>query len=247
MSKIVRVDNNLIKSSMKLLKITFLFLIVSSATIAQDLLSPSFMFSHKKIAYITLLDGTEIQGNIKDIDRKKGLIEYIKIKDGSGKKHKLDADQVKHAYLPPSGFDKLVKADKFLNDVRKWTDEKLNQDFFSKGYIYFELADVKIKKKNRKLLMQLLNPDFSKEVKIYHDPFAKETMSIGIGPAKIGGISKSYYVAKGENAAYRLKKKDYAANFKPLWQSCESMMTKYERPKWSELVKHAISFSECSE
>ena len=51
---------------------------------AQELLSPSFTFSHKKTAYLTLIDGTELNGNIKDIDREKGLIEEIKIIDGKG-------------------------------------------------------------------------------------------------------------------------------------------------------------------
>jgi hypothetical protein len=37
-----------------------------------------------------LADGTEINGTIKDIDREKGLIEYIKLQDGAGKKHKLN-------------------------------------------------------------------------------------------------------------------------------------------------------------
>ena len=117
---------------------------------AQELLSPSFSFSHKKTAYITLLDGTEIKGNIKDIDRKKGLIDFIKLKDGSGKKHKLNPDKIKHMYLPPSGVDKLGKALDFVTDVQKWQDEKLEQDLLNQGYIYFESTDVKIKKKNRR-------------------------------------------------------------------------------------------------
>lgn len=48
-------------------------------------------------------------------------------------------------YLPPSGLDKLSKVSGFLSNVDRWNDEKLNQDFLNKGYIYFELADVKIK------------------------------------------------------------------------------------------------------
>jgi len=213
---------------------------------AQKLLSPALTFSHKKTAYITLMDGTEIQGNIKDIDRKKGLIEFIKLKDGAGKKHKLDADKIKHMYLPPSGFDKLSKLNEMIFDADNWDSENLNKDYIMQGYVYFELSDVKIKKKTRKLLMQLLNPEFSKEVKIYHDPFAKETMSLGIGPVKaIGGDAKSYYLKKGDKAAYKIKKKDYKDEFKPLFQSCKEMIKKFAKPAWSDLVEHVLAFSNC--
>ena len=126
------------KKQALLLVATFLF---SIGMQAQELLSPSMTFSHKKTSYITLLDGTEINGTIKDLDREKGLIEYVKIKDGAGKKYKLDADEIKFMYLPPSGFDKLSKATSFLKDAKKWNNDKLNQDFLSQGYIYFELAD----------------------------------------------------------------------------------------------------------
>lgn len=215
-------------------------------TSAQQLLSPSYSYSKKKTSYITLTDGTEIQGTIRDIDREKGLIKFIKIKDGSGKKHKLKPESVKFMYLPQTAHDKYVKAIDILNNVQKWSDETLNQDILNQGYVYFELADVKIKKKNKKLLMQLLNPGFSKQVKVYHDPYASETMSAGIGSITIvGGKEKSYYIAKGNNPAYKLKKKNYKKEFLPLWNSCENVISDYPDQKWSNLTKHIITFSEC--
>ena len=50
----------------------------------------------------------ELVGEIQDIDRKKGLIEEITIRDES-KKHKLKPEQISHMYLPPSGFSSFVK------------------------------------------------------------------------------------------------------------------------------------------
>ena len=114
-----------------------------TAVQAQQLLSPSFSYSGKKTSYITLADGSEVQGTIKDIDREKGLIEYIKIEDGAGKKHKLDAEDIQFMYLPPSGADKLSQKTAFLTDTKKWNNEKLNQDLLSEGFVFFELADVK--------------------------------------------------------------------------------------------------------
>lgn len=213
---------------------------------AQDLVSPSYGFSHSKTAYITLADGTEINGTIKDIDRDKGLIEYIKLQDGAGKKHKLKPEDIKFMYLPPSGLDNLGKKLNFLEDFKKWNDEKLNQDFLNQGYAYFETADVKIKKRNEKLLMQLLNPGFSKEFRIYCDPYAKETASLGVGGVKfVGGDIKSFYVAKKDAPAFLLKKKDYKKEFVPLWGSCEKVISGYPEIKWTEFVKHVITYSEC--
>lgn len=231
----------------KLVTLTMCLLITCTMS-AQQLLTPSFVFSHKKTSYVTLTNGKEIQGNIKDIDRKKGLIKFVKIKDGAGKKHKLKAEQIKFMYVMPTKLNKLANAIDLVKDAQKWNNEKLEQDLLNQGYVYFELANVKVKKKNMKLLMQLLNPDFSAKVKVYHDPYAKETMSAGIGGVTLaGGDAKSYYIAKGNKPAYKLKKKDYKKEFKPLWKSCKDLISKYgSKVKWKELVEHIFMYSECS-
>lgn len=230
-------------------KITLLLMLFFAfSSNAQSLISPSYGFSHSKTAYITLADGTEINGTIKDIDRDKGLIEYIKLQDGTGKKHKLKPQNIKFMYLPPSGLDNLGKKLDFISDSKKWNDEKLDQDFLNQGYAYFETTDVKIKKKNTKLLMQLLNPGFSKEFKVYCDPYAKETASLGIGGVKfVGGDVKSFYVAKKGEPAFLLKKKDYKKEFVPLWKSCDKLIAENAEPKWGDLVKHIVIYSECAQ
>lgn len=229
--------------------ILFALLLAAYVTegLAQQLLSPSYSFSHKKTSYITMADGNEIKGTIKDIDRKKGLIKYVKIKDGSGKKHKLKPNDIKFMYLPPSGIDKYAKAAGFLTDAQKWNDEKLDQDLLNQRYVYFENTDVKIKKKQRPMLMQLLNPTFSSKVKVYHDPFAKKTMSVGVGSVDVvGGNAKSYYVQAGsDEAAYRLKKKHYKKEFVPMWDDCKTVIDKYSQIRWTELTQHIIDYTEC--
>lgn len=248
MPKIVKSRPILIINKMKNRILPLLLTLVCCSAVAQELLNPSFTFSHKKTSYITLTDGTEIQGTIKDLDREKGLIEEVKIKDGNGKKHKLKPEDIKFMYLPPSGFDKLTKKLDTALDVQKWEDGALDRERLNLGYIYFELADVKIKKKTKKLLMQLLNPSFSKNIKVYHDPLAKQSMSIGVGPLTVaGGNEKSYYIAKGNEAAFRLKKKDYKDEFDPLWSSCPNLIKDFPLKKWNDLTKHVLSYSECTD
>jgi len=214
--------------------ILFFCLLILGQANAQELLMPSLSFSHKKTAYVTLMDGTEIVGLIKDND---------------GKKHKLDADKIKYMYLPPSGLDKLSKTSNFLTDSRNWgKDGELDDEKLSLGYVFFENSKVRIKKKTRILLMQLLNPSFSANIKIYHDPLAKETMSVGVGPIKMaGGDAKSYFFKGGDKAAYKIKKKEYKREFPMIWKNCKKVKSKYgKKIKWSELTKHIVTYNECS-
>ena len=231
----------------KLMLSLVLIFTLMAQTQAQDLLSPSTSFSHKKTAYITLMDGTEVKCTIKKISRKKGLIQEIKVRNEAGKKVKYKPNEIAYMYLPPSGLDKLGKAMDFLGDAKKWTDEKLEQDLLNQGYVYFEQSDVKLKKKTKSMLMQLLNPGFSVKVKVYHDPWAKETMSLGVGAVKVvGGIAKSYYVKLDtDKAAFRLKKKNYRSEFKLLWKSCPAVKESVNAVKWNEFTKHIITYTEC--
>lgn len=187
------------------------------------------------------MDGTSIEGNIKDIDRKKGLIEYVKIKGTDGKKHKLKAEQIKEMYLPPSGFSKFMNSYSFLTDATAWGDTDLNKDIIGKGYAYFENAEVRVKKKTRTLLMQLLNPSFSNNIKVYHDPYAKETASVGVGGMKLaGGDAKSYYILN-KKVAYKLKKKDYDEEYKLLFKGCDEVLN--NKMKWSQFEESVYTHS----
>lgn len=232
------------KNKLFLLALTVLFGVTASA---QELLVPSLGFSKKKTSYVTLQNGTELEGVLKDLDYKKGLIEEITIVDNSGKKHKLEPSSVKFMYLFPSGFDKFGKVVEATHNVQKWNDKDLNQAFLDRGYVYFETIDVKIsKKKTIPLLMQLLNPDFSKKVKIYFDPYAGKTASLGIGSVKVvGGNEKSYFIKFPDDpAAFKLEKKDYDKKFAELWKKCTSL-SKTTDIKWNDLTNHIIQYTEC--
>ena len=96
------------------------------------------------------------------------------------------------------------------------------------------------------MLMQLLNPTFSKSVKVYHDPFASETMSLGVGGVTVaGGLAKSYYMMLDtDNSAYKIEKSKYKKSFKALWDKCSSLSQKSDI-KWNEFTDHVIEFTEC--
>jgi hypothetical protein len=209
-------------------------------------MSPTYQFSKKKTSYITLKDGTQLTGNVKDFDRKKGVTDFIKLKATDGKTHKLDAKDIKHGYFHPSALSSFSSLFDDLK-VQRWGKD-LNEEMFKDGYVYLENTPVRIKKKTVELLMQLLNPHFSDGLRVYFDPLAKQTTSLGVGPLTVaGGNAKSYYVKRnGEEIAIRLKKKDYKEEFPAFFGDCDAVMNS-GKVKWSDLAEHAYIYgTECA-
>ncbi len=226
------------------LSILIVCLLAAFSLAAQDFATGANSFSHKKPSYITLNDGTVLEGTIKDLDRKKGLIEEIKI-TVNGKKMKLEPSEIAFMYLPPSGWDNMTNALDKLYDAQRW-DEDLDANKLKEGYAYFETIDVMVKKKKRTLLMQLLNPSTATGIRVYDDPFAKETMSAGVAGVKVaGGNEKSYYVKRPGQVGYRLYKKTYDEQYAILFDGCDAVLNAENAKKWSGFQDHVNAFATC--
>ncbi len=224
---------------------TALFLFALNTLSAQKFLEPSYTFSHKKVSYLTMDDGTTMEVFVSKIKREKGLIEELKVEDKDGKKVKIKPEKIKTMYLPQSGFDKLGKALDVMYDAQKWDNKEVDGQKIADGYIYFEKAEVMVKKEKQTLMVQLLNPGFSNKIKVYHDPYAKETASMGVGGITVaGGDAKSYYVSVGGKAAYRLYKKNYDAEYKKMYGGCDALKKKFDKMKWSEFEEHIYSHNQ---
>lgn len=215
---------------------------------AQKFLPPVESFSGKKIAYLTMDDGTEMEVFVEKISRKKGLVEQVKAKGTDGKTIKIKPDQIKSMYLPQSGWDKFGKGMNFISDPRQWENPgAINQDRIKDGYAYFEKAEVLIKKKKMTLMMQVLNPTFSTKIKVYHDPYAKETTSWGVGGFTVaGGDDKSYYVSYNGATTFKLQKKNYDEEFVRMFSKCGAIKQKYPKVKWLDFDSHVFDYTvEC--
>lgn len=211
---------------------------------AQRFLDTSFSFSKKKPMYITKTDGTEMQCNLKKLKLEKGLVEEIKIEDLSGNKVKIKPEDIKHMYVMPSGFEKVSKTSEFLSNSTMWRSD-LDSDRFGLGYVYFEQAQVRIKKKTQTMMLQLVNPHFASKIRVYADPNAKETAGVGVGGIQVtGGLDKSYYVMK-DDVAVRLKKKDYDEVFPLYYQGCDAILNQYKKnPDWKDFASHVYTYAE---
>ena len=220
---------------------------IGLSSYGQEFLDGSFLFSKKKESYLTLVDGSEIVGYINDIDRKKGLIEEITIKDKNNKKIKYKPTDIKHMYIAPSGFDKLSRAVDKVYDATKWNDDKsAHAEHIKNGYVFYETTDVMIKKKKMSLLLQLVNPGFANGIKVFFDPLAKETTSFAVGGIDVaGGDAKSYYFKKGDAVAYKLEKKNYDEEFQNLYGDCPDLVNEFSENKtWKNVEKHVFYYSE---
>jgi hypothetical protein len=223
----------------KLIVLTFLSLGMMNVY-AQELLPPLERFSTKKAGYLIKTNGEKIEFIMDDLDRKKGLIIRVEGKTTAGKKFKLEASEIKELAIAPSDLAKLSSLGGATTSVLKASKTKVEDFDRSLVYFYQEyLEDRKIT-----ALMQRLNPDFDSKIRVYHDPFASETMGLSVGGIQVtGGIDKSYYL-KVNGKTKRFFKKDYDENFKPLFGSCSELTTKYKDFAWRDLPNHIFFFDQ---
>ncbi|SRX72339.1 hypothetical protein [Aequorivita antarctica] len=183
-----------------------------------------------KVSTVILKDGSEHKGYCKGVVTKKGQIAQIVFKDSiTDKKDTYDATQIKEAYLFASGWEKFGKVSQKFSNYGMGRRNSVNK-LTSNDQIYFvnQKVSLKNKKDEQEFLMQLINPEFSQIISVYHDPFAKESkgFSIGGAPAIGGGVVKSYYVQKGDKVLW-LPKSDFEENYEFLFGDNAEFMKKY--------------------
>jgi hypothetical protein len=241
------------------MKLRFLmaFLIVTVSVVsAQDEKVDMLMFdpvynsySPNVVSTVILENGEEVKGFRDDVDRKKGQIYYVKLKDSiTGEKKEFNAKDIKEMYLFPGGFEKLTKTTNYIFDARRWGSQDLQSDLIDKGFIFFKKQTVSLKNKKdeRELLMQLINPKFSSFIEVYGDPMAKKTTGLGIGGFNVaGGLAKSYYFKKGENIFW-LEKKNLDDYYEQLFGDNADFMAKYPKNKikWKMLGEYVFMYTQ---
>lgn len=222
---------------MKKQYLIFTLFLFATKTICQNLLSPLEDFSKKKQAYLIKTDSTRIDFFLSDVYHKKGLIAYIIGKTTRGEKVELEADSILILALPPSNSAKLSSMIESSRSVAKMNQTNKNE--FNRELVYFFQEYIEDRKITA--LLQLLNPDFSDKIAIYHDPWAFETMGGGF---IAGSIDKSYYL-KVNGKTKRYLKKNYDSTFEKLFESCPALITRYKKYNtiyWTDLPQHVYLF-----
>ncbi len=194
--------------------------------------------SSKKNSTLILKDGTKKEGLVSGVDRKKGQITSIKMKDASGKKIEYKADEIEEMYLPISGSGKAAKVANYFGNTKNWGNKSIAKSTNpNEVYVKNIKASLKNKKTENEYLMQLINPSFSSHIEVYADPMASETTGISFGGPQIGGgVTKSYYVKKGDEVIW-LKKSEFEENYNFLFGDNQDFLQKfpYKSIKWDHL------------
>ena len=222
-------------------QLTILLSAICISVFGQGFMPGFDMFSHSKPSYLTLNDGTKIEGEIDRLDRKRNNISGIRM-EINGEKKLFAPEEVKEMYLPAHSLNKFsLKMESATNTSKDYDLEMIND-----GYGYFENTEVMLGKKVQTLMMQLVNPGFSDKIKVYFDPMAMETMKVGVGPISAGGIDRSYYIKVGDEPAYKLSKANYDDLFKELYADCPALVEEIGKsPTWKELPEHMFKHASC--
>lgn len=205
-----------------------------------DLFDEMFVgISSKKFSTLILKDGTKLEGTATNLKRKKGQIYSIDLKVGNGKKQTYESDVIAEMYLPISGMSKASKVSKYFGNVNNFGRKSLkNSANPDEVYVRNVKASLKNKKEEQEFLMQLINPEFSSIIEVYADPNAKETggFSIGGSPALSGGVTKSYYIKKGDEVIW-LKKSEFEDQYNFMFGDNSEFMKQfpYNSIKWEHL------------
>ena len=206
---------------------------------AQNLFQGSNDFTTKKVVYMTLQDGTQLQSFASQIEKKDGIIKSITIKDNKGADKIYRPHEILNVYLP-------VNTPLSNKMDGTWDSKNFFKHLFTEGYVYFELSEVDMRGKTRPMLLQLLNPSFSSKIKIYLNPWlSDESVSNGNMNNKEAVARTSFYVKHGSFPAFKLDASAYSDNFIALCGACERMIPKKQIAQWSNFSQDVFEYNRC--
>ena len=110
------------------------------------------------------------------------------------------------------------------------------------------MLDKGTKKKDKYVMMQLLNPGFDSKIKVYVDPNAGESAGVGVGGVKlVGGEDKSYLVVFDGGKSTKYKKGKYKKEaLGQLYKDCDVFKQNYEgeKFKWKNFAEHVFVYDQ---
>lgn len=205
------------------LRLTLLMTFTSIISVsAQYFVEENLSFSKKKGAYVITNAGERIDGEFAWLKFNRYSIKELAL-DVNGEKKKFTAEEIKVFVGVPSGLAKFSDGMDRATDINKLAGQDF-EEVIKRDSSYFEQALIPRKKEFR--MVQLLNPGFDSKIKVFKDPFGKETASIGVAGMKVaGGDEKSVLIKKeGAEDSMFLTKKNIDEEFKNIFGDCPKLM-----------------------
>jgi hypothetical protein len=198
---------------------------------------------------VKLVNGDEVTGKFLGGTLINGYLSNFNIRLENGEKAKFKPEEVARLSVKASKLAKLAMMMESASSVKEMTNSNFDE-IVNREYIVFETA-MRHNKAGKVRLMQLLNPGFDSQIKVFADPNAKETMSVGVGGVKLtGGADKSYLFVQNDEKAVLVKKGSYKKNFDELYGNCPAMLQVFagEKVKWNDVAGHVFAYDQvCKE
>jgi hypothetical protein len=239
--------------SLSTLLVTILLVLSIESLQAQKFNERYAGFSKSKLSYIETEDGNKVEGYLKGLAKDEGLITSVKLKDTNDKILEFTTSQVKKVYLFPSSASKIQGILAQDDVINSWGDESLIDTVLIKeGYVLFEKTPIQIEGKGKnelktkEVFLQLVNPHFSKQIKVYDNPNTDNSGLINVGGIKLaGGGINSYYIRKiSEKEAYKLYSWDYRKKFNDIFGESQTFIEKYGKvPAWFNFERDVYQFT----
>lgn len=218
---------------------TLFFLVLTIIAVgklsAQSFLAPVTDFSTEKTIFITMEDGLEIGCLLKELHREHGFIKEVVIQNKSGNTQVLPQESIKAMYLYPANYSGTNQS------IKIPANSRINSELLQDGYVYFERADnIWVNKEKFSLLMQLLNPTFEGNVRIYYDPLSTRTDKI----TEHDVPSSSYYLKDGQKDGICIRKREYSPKvFQILFSNPGEHTQKISEIQWCDFAKHVSAYA----
>lgn len=226
---------------MKQLFSLFAFLFFCQLTKAQTFLTPLENLSG--MAQVTTADGKIIRGKIITANvQARGLGDF-KIKDSATDESvKFEAENVKTLQIKMDLTSKVEALQK--TSMLKLLKSK-GKEVMDREYITFNLVTYP-EKKDKLLLLQLLNPDFSSKIQVYDHKVGSKTSSSVLGLSLKENEAKSYIIVINGEASF-VEKKNYKTDFfDKIFASCPELMAMPEKEvSFYDFAKHVSIFDKC--
>jgi len=229
--------------------IIFLTIVITLPTMGQGFITSldqnNFGLLFGNQCAVKLASGEELTGKLAGGTMINGYLSKIVIKSADGVKSKLKPEDVLRLSIKVSKLAKLAMMAESTSSIKELTSTDFNE-IVNREYIIFETA-MRSNRAGKSRLMQLLNPGFDSQIKVFADPNAKESMGVRMGGVKLtGGADKSYMFVQNDEKAVKVKKGSYKKNFVALYQNCPKMIAVFsgEKIKWKDAAGHVFAYDQ---
>ncbi len=211
---------------------------------AQDFAEPFTNFISDRECYVITNDGETIAGYLGGATEWRGFVTRLRIRDEDGKLYKFKAEDIQRFAIRPGAFAKLSTIAEKSTSIRHIIKTDQN-NILDREWIYYD-AQPMPRRRNKIALLQLLNPGFDENIKVYDHRNGSKSMPIGVkGIALVGGEERTYWVVKGEGKPMIVRKASFKKSFVDLFaDEPDFIASQRDRPKFKDFASHIQAYNE---